>query len=74
MESAQEEASGGVTLERVYVMSAVTGELLHDCTHPWLSEVRVFRLKRWTCVNGREDLPTDCTIFNLEFLVNHQRA
>ena len=74
MATATANEAATVSLQRVYVRSAITGELIYDPTHPWLSQVRVFRLKRWTCINGSEDLPSGCTMFHFEFLCNQQRV
>ena len=46
-----------VTMPRVRVLCALTGELLYEPTHPWLEQIRIHLLKTWTWIKGRNDLP-----------------
>ena len=61
-----------VTMPRVRVLCALTGELLYEPTHPWLEQVRIHLLKKWTWINGRDDLPAAHTLFHLHFYVAQQ--
>ena len=37
-----------VAMPRVRVLCAVTGVLIYEPTHPWLEQVRIHFLKKWT--------------------------
>ena len=61
-----------VTTPRVRVLCALTGELIYEPTHPWLEQVRLHLLKKWTWINKGGYLPAALTVFYLHFEVGQQ--
>ena len=56
------------TLQRVRVLCALTGEILHEPTHPSLGQVKLFVLKKWRWIHGQVSFPGAHTLFHLHFL------
>ena len=59
-------------MPRVRVLCALTGELIYEPTHPWLEQVRLHLLKKWTWINRGTHLPAALTLFYLHFEVEQQ--
>ena len=57
---------------RVRVLCALTGELIYEPTHPWLEQVRLHLLKKWTWINRGTYLSAALTLFYLHFEVEQQ--
>ena len=54
------------------MLCALTGELIYEPTHPWLEQVRLHLLKKWTWINKGGYLPAALTVFYLHFEVGQQ--
>ena len=59
-------------MPRVRVLCALTGGLIYEPTHPWLEQVRLHLLKKWTWINRGTYLPAALTLFYLHFEVEQQ--